>query len=363
MARAKTKPEDEGLHLVPRDGVWAVAGMIHGQRVRKSTGVGVRADINEAHAARAKIEYELFTGGKLQIGPKGLTYGQLCDEYMTRPEGVSHGTKGYIRRQREYIGDAIVDRMTAKDVQDYVKAKHYDKEGALNSLSGIRRDLGMMQAIMNWGVENEHILSRPKIVKPAEAPKRVVDSTFADLQAVLGVCVGKYAYMKPLLTFYAYTGARGVEAMELTWDQLKCVNGQHSITLMSKKGKGKVEKHRMSMLHPAVVAELNKTPENKREGRIFRNSYGQPWSIERGRRSTEQWSGVWGVIKDRAGVDPDLRVHDFRHIVATYLLSKKVDLITIQSMLGHADLNTTSIYIEEDHDRLAEAITLLPEAK
>jgi site-specific recombinase XerC len=56
-----------------------------------------------------------------------------------------------------------------------------------------------------------------------------------------------------------------------------------------------------------------------------------------------------------SGIAKRVTCHTFRHCFATHLVKEGVDLRTIQKLLGHSDLRTTTIYTHLAQGRLANA--------
>ena len=68
---------------------------------------------------------------------------------------------------------------------------------------------------------------------------------------------------------------------------------------------------------------------------------------------------IWQVVRDasqRAGISKRISPHTLRHSRATHLLEAGTDLATIQRLLGHADLESTTLYLHLS-DRHLQAVS------
>lgn len=103
---------------------------------------------------------------------------------------------------------------------------------------------------------------------------------------------------------------------------------------------GKGKKCRYSLLSEMVLHELRE---------YFKEYRPKKWLFE-GDTPGEKYSAsaLVKVLKeaaDRAGIKHRVHVHMLRHSFATHLLEQGTDLRTIQELLGHNDIKTTSIYL------------------
>lgn len=79
--------------------------------------------------------------------------------------------------------------------------------------------------------------------------------------------------------------------------------------------------------------------ENPRESALFLNL--------NGKRLTRQ--GFWKIVKNyahNAGITKEITPHTLRHSFALHLLENGAQLKDIQTMLGHADISSTQIYVQ-----------------
>lgn len=84
---------------------------------------------------------------------------------------------------------------------------------------------------------------------------------------------------------------------------------------------------------------------------LFTNCNGEPMSRQ----------GFWKIVKyygERAGIVTDITPHSLRHSFAAHLIGGGADIQAVQTMLGHADMATTQMYVsyvQKEPIRLAYA--------
>lgn len=125
------------------------------------------------------------------------------------------------------------------------------------------------------------------------------------------------------------------------------------------KGKGGRERL-VPLAEPAVVALINYLKvrddfisEKNHRSEVFLF----PSSSKEGHLTRIRFFQLLKELAVVANLDPSLVTpHGIRHAFATHLLSGGADLLTIQKLLGHADIATTQIYTHLTADRIIDLV-------
>jgi site-specific recombinase XerD len=185
-------------------------------------------------------------------------------------------------------------------------------------------------------------LKRPWMVEDMPAPKkpiRLPDILSPEEVERLIQSAGSPLHRVCILVLYA-TGMRREELVRLKTEHIASAR----MLIHIRQGKGK--KDRDVMLSPRLLAELRdywRSANPKPKTYLFPSKGARP-NVDLPMSAKSVWDAVHEAAT-RAGLEKRVHPHTLRHCFATHLLESGVDLRTIQLLLGHADLKTTSRYL------------------
>lgn len=132
----------------------------------------------------------------------------------------------------------------------------------------------------------------------------------------------------------AYGG--GLRASEVTHLKVGDIDSDRML-IRVEQGKGRKDRH--VMLSPSLLDLLRD---------YWREARPAGWLFPGRNRidpiSTRQFNRAFGVARDFAGIKKAVSPHSLRHSFATHLLESGTDIRVIQVLLGHAKLETTTVY-------------------
>jgi site-specific recombinase XerD len=158
-------------------------------------------------------------------------------------------------------------------------------------------------------------------------------------------------------TALAVAYGAGLRASEVIALKVTDVDSQR-MTLRVEQGKGR--KDRYAMLSPALLERLRTWWRAAHaKGKILPSGWLFPGLDPMDPLTPRQLNRAIRAAAEAAHIDKRLSMHTLRHSFATHLLEQKVDIRVIQAMLGHAKLQTTSLYTQVATQLMREVVSPL----
>lgn len=158
-----------------------------------------------------------------------------------------------------------------------------------------------------------------------------------------------------LLTFLYNTGARSQEASDL---RLSWINfTEHTVKII---GKGRRERdvplwETSLAILKTYINEYRRRPKTPYEDFLFINQHGGRLTRFGVRTIVRKY--LFRAKKKCPSLEAKrLSTHSLRHTTASHLLESGVEINVIKSWLGHADLDSTSVYLQSDLRHKKEAL-------
>jgi integrase/recombinase XerD len=220
------------------------------------------------------------------------------------------------------------DRLTAQQVQDYLLYLIQDRKLAWCScnvaFSAFRFLYGKM---LGW--KQLHLMLPPR--KTPEPLPEIYSP--AELELLFNA-TKNFKQRTILITTYA-TGLRVAELVNL---RLSDIDSQRMVVRVVQ---GKGNKDRYTLLSPQLLQLLREYWKRYRPSQyLFQRACStaplQKCTVER----------MFLEAKKRAGLRKGYGIHTLRHCFATHLLESGVDLASIQQLLGHQSIITTTRYLQ-----------------
>jgi len=188
----------------------------------------------------------------------------------------------------------------------------------------------------------------PRMKKPVLRPRVY---SVQELERLFG-CPGLNRQHRALLMTTYAAGLRVSEVCQLRIGDL--LSDRHQIHVVQSKGK----KDRYTLLSPRLLVELQSY------WRLYRpKDWLFPSKVYPDRHITESavQLAFTGAVK-RVGLPDRGGIHSLRHSFATHLLEAGVDPLSLQRLLGHSSLSTTTTYLhvrQERLDQISSALDLI----
>jgi len=225
--------------------------------------------------------------------------------------------------------------------------------------SSVSKIIAIIKSFFNYLEEDEIIIRNPS--RKIKVPKKInkIPSVMSKYEVDLIIRSIDFAplrYRKNAvrdrltLSLLYYTGIRRSELLSLNWSDFNLSKS----TMIIRSGKG--NKDRLIPLHKNVSFLLDTYLEERLPLETNALIIGN-----RGNRMCKcSFVNLLKLYLTISGLDKKgYTAHSFRHSFATHLIESGVDLFKVQSLLGHASLETTRIYINFNSTQMAKAVERL----
>ncbi len=273
-------------------------------------------------------------------------------------EGLSRNTLAAYRRDMCMLAEWLakqglpLDGMPEHQLNAYFSARH-----ASTKATSANRRLSVFKRYFRWAVRERRIERDPTLrLQAARQALRVPKTlTEAEVEALLGAPDVDTALGARDRTMIELMYASGLRVSELV--TLRTLNISLQENVLRVFGKGNKERlvpfgEVASLWLKRYLAEARPTLLGQRQSVAL-------FVTASGSNAGSGMSRVmfWNIVKRyavQAGIATAPSPHTLRHAFATHLLNHGADLRTVQMLLGHADISTTTIYTHIARERLKQ---------
>ena len=251
---------------------------------------------------------------------------------------------GWLARER---GRSLVEA-SETDLREYAVARH-----AGSAATSANRRLTVFRRFFRWAVREQLREADPTLKldaarQPLRVPKSLSEAQVEALLAAPDVATPLGLRDRAMLELLYASGLRVSELVAL-----KTVHVGFSEGTLRVAGKG--AKERLVPFGEEARVWLERYLREARAAILAGRASDALFVTARGGPMTRQM--FWKLIKAHAlaaAIAVPLSPHTLRHAFATHLLNHGADLRTVQMLLGHADISTTTIYTHVARERLKQ---------
>lgn len=272
--------------------------------------------------------------------------------YLTYEKNYSEATvSSYEEDLLEYF-----DFLKGKDI-DILKVKYKDISSYLENLNQkknkattLSRKISSLRSFYRFLVGNDYLTNNPfTLIKTPKKEKRLPRFFYYnELEELLNVPDITTPLGQRNKTLLEVLYASGVRVSELVNIKLDDINNEE-IKIFGKGSKeritriGDYAKESLDLYLSDGYKELNK----ENSPYLFLNNNGK-------KLTTRGVRYILDKIIAKTSINKKISPHMLRHSFATHLLNEGCDILSVQELLGHESLSSTSIYTHVTTDRLKE---------
>lgn len=264
--------------------------------------------------------------------------------------------QSYEGTYRNYIKESELAQLKVYNVKSIQIQEYYNRLGKTKSYSQIKKLNKLLKSFFKYAENEGYVFKNPcnniSIPNKNELKKETTIEYFNEDEIKLLRKAVEGNKFEPLILTALGTGLRQGELLALKWENVdlekKYINVKETLKKVyvfdisgNKELKTLIQKPKTDNsirtvdLPDNIVKILKKLPQDSEY--VFSDENGMPYSAK-------TIFGNWKKILSSSDL-PYKKFHSLRHTYATMLLTKGVDLKTVQDLMGHSDITITQIYL------------------
>jgi len=341
-----------------------------GKKRRRQTAGQTPSEVLEAQRRkRNELIGQMLSGGSappVELETIATPIASACEMFLDHVRVHSPDKPRTHQRYRKVLehfervlgGRRFVEAITRKDVDDYqtARSQEYSQQHGHRRITPrtINYEVSVLRTFFNFlinerGVQLENPCARFKPLRdPKEkARRRPPVYSQAELDRLFELCS---EFERAVFATFLLTGVRDQELSFLQWPDIDLRRGRAALQVTGdgKDGFSPKDYEERILPIPAELAEFLKKLPRYSEW-VFPTA--------KGGRSTHLLRRLKDLAAE-AGIG-HATLHKFRHTYATRLLESGCDIVTVQNLMGHSDIETTRQYLDPDDELKRRAVNRL----
>lgn len=289
---------------------------------------------------------------------------RVAESYYSQSSYIRGCTPATVRSYRTVLnyyfrtsGILRIEDITTKGVEEFLLYGRVQRKWCINTYISFYQRLNVF---LKWCVDNQFLTRNPLEEIPRPKPEKRLPTKLTRQEAIrlLEVIYNypyEYKYLRvrnhAIFSMFIFAGLRRSELLKLQYTDVDIPN----MTIFVSRGKG--SKDRIIPMSYALAGSLSQYLEERK--RLKKTCPEFFASLNRNMGYTN--NGLKRLIVQMSKESKiKFTAHKLRHTFATLMLEGGCDIYSLSKMMGHADIQTTTIYLAASPEHLRSQMVKHP---
>lgn len=316
------------------------------QKIGRTSDITLADARKQAKTLKSEINLGADPRGAEKARQAVLTYSEFFENHYL--PYVQPRKRSWMRDESLYrvhlkadFGNKRLTQISRQQIQSFHTAMKDKGLAAASANHGIKLLKHSLNLAIDWDMLETNPAARVPLFHEDNKKENYLDDD--QLESLLTVLRSDPNHMASRIAlFLLSSGCRLNEALSAKWSDVDMVKRVFTVRASNSKSR----KLRSVPLNDSAIDVLNQMGNEGKLEFVFMNSHtGKPMtSINR----------TWNRLRIKAGL-PHLRIHDLRHMYASFLVNDGRTLYEVQQILGHSDPKVTMRYAHLSTKALQDA--------